>query len=182
MTTQNPRPAHVNASGTISLGHGTHVWTADDGVICGVARLGAVSITFEDPQQVRDVIAYLAGLAGEMDAEITRHAAEYACAKCHAEPVMDGQRFGGRCLDMCHEALEFDHCCMICATPEEAKALGFPVVSLPEPENQAGPTCARCGSGAVVTLHADGEYRCHNPKRCAERVAARDAEAAQVTR
>lgn len=52
-----------------------------------------------------------------------------ACAKCHAEPVKDGSPFGERCLDMCHEATEFDHCCMICATPEEARALGFPVVS-----------------------------------------------------
>ncbi len=57
---------------------------------------------------------------------------EARCAKCHAEPCKDGSPFCARCLDICHEALEFDHCCMICATPEEARALGFRVVSEPE--------------------------------------------------
>lgn len=53
-----------------------------------------------------------------------------ACAKCHSAPRKPGRTSQGpwqyceRCLDMCHEALEFDHCCMICATPEEARALG----------------------------------------------------------
>lgn len=48
-----------------------------------------------------------------------------------------------------------------------------------EPENQVSPPCARCGSHSVVTCE-DGEFRCYNHERCAERVAARDAEAAQV--
>ena len=52
-----------------------------------------------------------------------------SCAKCHAEPRSPGGPYGAKCLDMCHEALEFDHVCMICATPEEAKALGFRVVT-----------------------------------------------------
>jgi hypothetical protein len=52
------------------------------------------------------------------------------------------------CLDMCHEALEFDHCCMICASPEEARALGWPVVDeehgLPRLPPDAGPPPVLC--------------------------------------
>jgi hypothetical protein len=56
------------------------------------------------------------------------------CIKCKTNrvplPHAPGMSayFCPACLDMCHEALEFDHCCMICATPEEARALGWPVV------------------------------------------------------
>ena len=59
------------------------------------------------------------------------------CGKCKTAPAAkpgetrpDGQPsmnalFCARCLDMCHEALEFDHCCIICATPQERAALGL---------------------------------------------------------
>jgi hypothetical protein len=56
------------------------------------------------------------------------------CIKCKTNrvplPHAPGMSayFCPACLDMCHEALEFDHCCMICASPEEARALGWPVV------------------------------------------------------
>jgi hypothetical protein len=52
------------------------------------------------------------------------------CIKCRTNrvplPHAPGMSayFCPDCLDMCHEALEFDHCCMICASPEEARALG----------------------------------------------------------
>ena len=45
-------------------------------------------------------------------------------------------------------------------------------------------SCARCGKGegSVLCRGDDGELICWIAERCAERVAARDAEAAQVTR
>jgi hypothetical protein len=56
------------------------------------------------------------------------------CIKCKTNrvplPHAPGMSayFCPACLDMCHEALEFDHCCMICATPEEARRAGWPTV------------------------------------------------------
>lgn len=52
------------------------------------------------------------------------------CLKCR-ERTARGEGhyappFCGRCVDMCHEALEFDHCCVICAAPDEARYYGFP--------------------------------------------------------
>jgi hypothetical protein len=47
------------------------------------------------------------------------------CAKCARASRKPGWSYCTGCLDMCHEASEFDHCCMICAAPEEAAALGY---------------------------------------------------------
>jgi hypothetical protein len=77
----------------------------------------------------------------ELDAVI----AGERCAKCHAEPRAPGGPYGAKCLDMCHEATEFDHVCMICATPEEAKALGFPVVPAAQIEAEVAEDVRRIG-------------------------------------
>ena len=54
-----------------------------------------------------------------------------------------------------------------------------------EPVDEPHPAivCSRCGAADVPTiLGDDGEPRCYNHPKCAARVAARDAEAAKVTR
>lgn len=51
------------------------------------------------------------------------------CIKCKARPVTSGgYDFCDDCIDICHEALEFDHLCMVCATPEESRAHGWEVI------------------------------------------------------
>jgi hypothetical protein len=50
------------------------------------------------------------------------------CRKCKTRPVTLGAYapdFCDDCIGMCHEALEFDHLCMICASPEEAREHGW---------------------------------------------------------
>jgi len=59
------------------------------------------------------------------------------CGKCETAPAArpgetrpDGQPsmnalFCARCLDRCHEATDFAHVCIICASPEERAALGL---------------------------------------------------------
>jgi hypothetical protein len=83
MTTENqPRDPDVNVRADLTLGHGTNTWTDGYG-IHGIARLGGVSVTFHTARQVRDVIAYLAVIAGEMDAETARNAARAGDRKAH---------------------------------------------------------------------------------------------------
>ena len=100
-------PTYVHSKGDLSLGHGTHVWTDDKGITHAIARLGAVDLTFHhDPAEIREVIAYLAGLAGEMDAEIRRHqpAPEYEteckCGRCGATDVPKAD--DGSCFNLTH--------------------------------------------------------------------------------
>jgi len=91
------------------------------------------------------------------------------CAKCHAEPRAPGGPYGAKCLDMCHEALEFDHVCMICATPEERKALGCPA---PPPDGDAPlEGCVRCGAAGVPLrpLTTEPGQVCNERARCDER-------------
>jgi len=91
------------------------------------------------------------------------------CAKCHAEPRAPGGPYGAKCLDMCLEALEFDHCCMICATPEERKALGYPA----PPQDYDAPLegCVRCGATdkPLRPLATEPGQVCNERARCDER-------------
>jgi len=59
-----------------------------------------------------------------------------ACGRCGAtvarpgETRPDGQpsdrsQYCDACIDRCHEATDFAHVCQICATPEEARRLGY---------------------------------------------------------
>lgn len=66
-------------------------------------------------------------LAGRSDWTAENVIAAGACLKCRQNPARDAAvPFCARCLDICHEALEFDHCCVICAGPEEARQHGWP--------------------------------------------------------
>jgi hypothetical protein len=60
---------------------------------------------------------------------VTDTGTEPTCAKCHRHPPVTAGYGAGvfcvGCIDMCYEALEFDHVCIICAPPEEARALGI---------------------------------------------------------
>ena len=92
MTTADRSPT-IHTSGKVKLGQPANVWTEPGGDLYGIAQLGGVNIVFHDPAQVRDLIAYLAGLAGEMDAEITRQQpAVKACSDCGATGTpLDGE-------------------------------------------------------------------------------------------
>ena len=107
-------PLGERSADAIEAGHGAI--EVIDQITCELGKLR--------DQLIRELRTNEDVLGRRVDAQL----AETRCAKCHAEPCKDGSPFGERCLDMCHEALEFDHCCMICATPEEARALGFRVI------------------------------------------------------
>ena len=65
-------PPRVATHGDLKFSH-TNVWTDAKGDLYGLIDLGAVDLTFRTSAQVRDLIAKLAVLAGEMDAETARH-------------------------------------------------------------------------------------------------------------
>jgi hypothetical protein len=120
-------PEKVPAAGehdaeAIKAGHGAI--TVIDEIIRGLHELRGHLVTelrADEDERAKRVDAMVAGAR---------------CAKCRAEPCKPGSPFGQRCLDMCHEALEFDHCCMICATPEEARALGFRIDEIAGEESE----------------------------------------------
>jgi hypothetical protein len=121
-----PVSGNVHISSKITEARYGHAWRDDKhNTIHATVSCGDTLIVLNDAATARQVAAECVKAADAMDA---LRPPEPSCAKCHAEPCKDGQQFGARCLDRCHEALEFDHCCMICATPEEARALGFPVI------------------------------------------------------
>lgn len=67
-----PTDPRIYITTRLTLGHGTSVWTDDQGHVRGTARLGGADIAFDDVARVREVIAYLAVLAHDMDTEAAK--------------------------------------------------------------------------------------------------------------
>ncbi|HEY2640249.1 MAG TPA: hypothetical protein VGI66_10260 [Streptosporangiaceae bacterium] len=71
--------AHVNITADITEIRADHVWTDSAGVTHGSLDLGLPWISFDDPQQVREIAQKLIALAAAMDAQAAWHAAGVPC-------------------------------------------------------------------------------------------------------
>ena len=156
------RPPSVYTAGPLEFRR-MHVWTDHQGIVQGNIALGAVEITFHDPAQVRDLIGRLAALAGEMDAEITRQQPELT--RDAAGEVWPSDDRPGKPAD----------------PGWRDEATGLISGPLPEPSPLVCELCGATSAEGVLLMTVDDWPRCHNHERCAERVAARDAETAKVT-
>jgi hypothetical protein len=100
-----------------------HVWTDKDGETSATVRFDLYTdIRFDSAEAARQMAAACLAAAAAIEAHI-----EQLCRKCKTRTAASDGPYCRACADMCHEALEFDHLCMICATPEEARAHGWEV-------------------------------------------------------